>query len=459
MKIENLKKLELELAFSIVWHILKDCGGKANWSYIRLEYLKRSENLKRRYGIDVTTYFDKVLRNFPRDKHTGSILIPKGVIPRKPQEIVEELSKRIIEESKSSLPNELLEAAKRYNELRRRMEMPENYLLRFNSSYESTLNELTMSSNIDEFLRTYSSNAPAAFEFIIAKSFSLIFQVPLYIGEFPSSESSSEGIVWYGKLDDNNKAVAHAPGGKPDIIVYARGPYYVMIEATLRYTPKQWREEIEPIFRHTSSFIKQGPSEEDVYLVFIVAGELLEDTYKWLRARANEYNVLALRAGDIVKLVKVSSFILGLPHAEIRRLFSKLHEKMTACISKSIYMKHVKETIDEWCKEVLQPYLGTFLALKAYGIISKEGGFIQVRDVLSKLSNTSEVSEYLEMIGLVKSIEDVNTFLRQHKRNIIRTLSLFGLIRETNGVLRMLPKEEFEERLMKMYGAIEDLQT
>lgn len=447
------ESMEKQLAFSIIYYILKEKRGRSDWSSLRLESFRRAQELLTKYDIDITSYLDKVLEEFPRDKTSGEVLLPEVLSePDPPNKIAEDIVKKL--KPVKAPPLNMIQAAKTYYEMRDKMLDASEYLAKWNDDPQNVIKVLSLSVNEKKFIKKY-KNAPATFEFLVAKSLCTVFGMPLLVQYNAPIIPMKNCVVWRGRLKDYLPS-DHAPGGGSDVIVYARG-YYALVEATLRYTKRQWKEEVEPIFRHINRFIEEMKIDpKDVYLIFVTPKKVLEGTYDWIHSRAEEFNVLALDIENLVKLVKTSLFIDGLPHAETRRALENLHKRSAEDIVVDMYIEHVNEEVDEWCEEALRPYLDMFLATKAYGVVVGKKELCEVTNVMKELSKDNEVRDYIKL-GRIAKTAQVQRVLTDRRRNMLRYLSLFGLARELNGYLAALTSEEFDNRFLKMYRHIKKI--
>lgn len=445
---------EKELAFSLIWWIIKEKDGRADWSSVRLESFRRAEEILSEFDIDISGRLDDALGEFPRDKKTGEVFLLSSLAePKQPEKIAKEMVEGI--EVTKAPPSNMIRAARTYYDMREKMQDVNEYLAKWNDDPVGIMKALQLSLRIKKFIRKY-DNAPAAFEFLVAKSFCTLFEIPLLVEHKASMTPRRKNcVIWRGRLE-GYVPVDHAPGGGSDILVYARD-YYGLVEATLRYTKRQWKEEIEPIFRHVKEFIEElALDPDDVYLIFVTPKKVLEGTYDWVHSRAEEFNVVVLDVENLAKLLKISLFINGLPHAEIRRLLVNLHRRIVEDIVVNIYLEHANEEVNEWCEDVLRPYLDLFLATKAYEILVQHDGLCEVIKIINELSKDSEVKDYIELSRIAK-FDQVRTVLLDKRRNLVRYLSLFGLAREINGYLAPLSSEEFDNRFLKMYRHIKKL--
>ena len=68
--------------------------------------------------------------------------------------------------------------------------------------------------------------------------------------------------------------------------------------------------EIEPIFRHLELFMKlRNIGTDDTLLIFATVKETLPDSFRWVKARAEEFNVLIFDVTNIERMLKVSEFV------------------------------------------------------------------------------------------------------------------------------------------------------
>ena len=442
----SIKSKEEELAFAIIWKVLEEEGKKAEWSTVRLRSFSYAVDIFKKYGVDVSGLIPRVMEKFRRNKKTGEILLPKVISPPlSPDQIAREIGKGI--KRIKGPPEDVVAAAARYQDLQEKMRGVDDYLANWNSSPSQVIGELFHSTK-KIFFNKY-ENPAATFEFVVAKAFCTLFQIPLYIEYnapfFPREEKC---VIWRGGLE-NYKPKVHAPGGASDIVLFARGPYYLTIESTLRYSPRQWKEEIEPVFRHVKKFVEENDlGAEDVFLVFIVAQEIHKETYEWLHARSEEFKVVALNAENLSKIVKASLFTFSLTHAEIRRLLDSLYRRVTTDYSIALYIRDLKTIVDDWCRSLLEPNLSVFVAVKAYECLLKRRKLSGVMEISNELAKDEEVKDYMQMIG--KEPSDI----KRRTRDWIHQLSILGLAREINGYLKALPIEEFENKALKTYGHI-----
>jgi hypothetical protein len=303
------------------------------------------------------------------------------------------------------------------------------------------------------------------FEYYNALSFSGIFQVPLEVNYGGDPSVLREGVLWRGRAEfDSSKkqfvAKEWAPGAGSDLYVTARG-YYILGEATLRYSPRQWKEEIEPIFRHLEDFIDKNRLDSDsVFLAFLTPSEVLKQTFDWIHARAEDYKVVTLTVPIVAKLLQVSAFVAGLPHAAIRTFLSIISERLREAVTANDYIRHLEDDLSSWCNDVLDPYLDTYLSMKTYSILLSTKGPQKITTVTELLSRDPDVVSYLKLGGIVASDADAkqtSKVIRDKRKQLVRQLQLLGLGREINDHLEELPWEEFENRILKMYGEAESI--
>lgn len=447
------KSKEKDLAFSLIWWILKRKGGRSDWSSLRLESFRLAQEILTKHDVDVINLLDKILDDFPRDRDSGDVILGSTLEePELPDKIAKDIAKKV--KTATMPPSDMIEAAKKYYNIRDKMLNVDEYLAKWNNDHSSVLHELEFSGTKD-FVKRH-ENAPAAFEFIVAKAFCTLFEIPLFVEyNAPVKPRKQSCIIWRGTLE-NYSPKMHAPGGASDIIVYAR-EYYALIEATLRYTKRQWKEEIEPIFRHTEEFAEiLNLDRGQVYLIFVTPQEVLRGTYKWIHSRAEEFNVLSLSVENLTKLVRASLFINGLPHAEIRRTLQNLHTRSIEDIIAENYLQHINDEINDWCEDVLRPYLDLFLATKAYEIVIQNNRFCEVGKMIDYLSKDHEVRDYMSLGGIAKPAQ-ISKVLDDRRRSIVRYLSLFGLAKQIDGYLAALSPEEFETRFLKMFNYIRSI--
>ena len=437
----SIEPKERQLAHAIVSTVLKKLGKSAGWSAVKLQVFAYAQKIHDKYGVDVSTYIAEIIEEYPRNKK-GQIYLPDRLshFPS-PEKIASEISSGF--QKAVGPPEEVVEALSQYQSLTTKMLGAEEYLERWNSDPKEVIKNLSLMSRKRLVSRP---SIPADFEFTVAKSLCILFQVPLYV-EYSASlvPHAEECVVWRGKVK-NNIPTHHAPGGGADILLCARGPYYLTVEATLRFSPRQWKEEIEPIFRHTKEFIeKNSLNNEDVYLLFVVGRELLEETYEWLNARSEDFNIVALNAETLLKLAKASLLTFSLTHAEVRRLLITLSRRLTRDSEVKVYITDMKRTVDDWIRSLLEPNFEVFLAVSAYEYLTKKDGVSKIDSISKSIAEKEEVTDYLNLLGRKK--EDI----KRKTREWVHQLSILGLAREIDGYLKALPVEEFEAKMLKTY--------
>jgi len=436
-----MESKEKELAHAIVSTVLKKLGKSGSWSAVRLKAFAYAHDIYEKYGVDVSTYLPKVIEEYPRNKR-GLIHLPSRLSKfPSPDKIASEISQAF--KKAVGPPKEVVEALSHYQSLATKMLGVEDYLKRWDTNPRKVIKSLSLVTKKQFVSRP---NVPAEFEFITAQALSILFQVPLYDEPgAPLVPHAEECVVWRGKAEGTTPT-HHAPGEGADILVCARGPYYITVEATLRFSPRQWKEEIEPIFRHTQEFMeKNGLKSEDVYLLFVVGKELLQQTYEWLNARSEAFNIVALTSTTMLRLAKASLLTLGLTHAEVRRLVNSLSERLIQSSEVKVYMQDVEGVIDDWIRSLLEPNLEVFLAISSYDYLIKNRGISEIDTIMKTIANNEEVKDYLGLLGR-SSIE-----IRKKARQWVRQLSIWGLAREIDGYLKALPIEEFEAKMLKTY--------
>ncbi|MEM1995772.1 MAG: AlwI family type II restriction endonuclease, partial [Thermoplasmatales archaeon] len=423
-------------------------GGKASWTTIYAKWVAKTASYSDIYVGDL---LDEALSHFPANTNKGVYMLGDTLTKvKRTEEIVKEI-RALVEATRaksSTLDASLLPIAMFGRAIKEKMKLPIDYLADWKTSPQDVLTTLTqISRNLSTFLNKYKNKAAAEFEFLTAKSMCILFQLPLLVEQGPSGPKKESCVVWRGEVTDY-QASRYAPGGASDILVHARGPYYVLIEATLRYSQRQWKEEIEPITRHQREFItKYRLSKEDVYLAFVVT-EALSDTYDWLHPKADTYHIVILDVESLLKIVTASLHYWGMPHLQIRRLLDQLSRRMALDDEVDLYTSNLVRVVDQWCREILEPNMPTFLAIKAYRVLKSRGGIAKVMDVSNELAGEVEVRQYLSLLGR-------NTdYIEKKKQNWLHQLTLLGLAREIDNMLIALTLDEFESRLLKALGYV-----
>jgi len=447
----SLKSKRLELAIAIVWEILEEEGGKANWTTIYAKWIKKIAKYPQIYVGDL---LDQALSYFPVDTRRGLYELTSSIVkPKRPDEIAEEIV-REIEAVKAGTTRiqELISPISIFGRsIKEKMKLPKDYLRDWRTTPEKVIEELNyVSLNPSSFLRKYRKRAAAEFEFLVAKAMCILFQLPLVIEQ--SREPTKDlCVVWRGKAL-NYQALEFAPGGASDIIIRARGPYYVLVEATLRYSPKQWKEEIEPVTRHLKEFIINNKlNHEDVYLIFITPKEIHSNTYDWLHLKSADYRIVVLDVDSLVKITTASMYYWGLPHLQIQRLFEQLSRRMAQNYDVKQYYEDLMMIVDQWCKDILEHNMPTFIAIKAYEVLCSMNGLAKVRALIDKLKDNKSIERYLILIN--KDPEHVTKMAKYW----LRELTLLGLAREIDGTLIAMSLSEFENRILKTLGYVSSL--
>ncbi len=442
----------IELAISSVREIIKEYGGKASWTQINDRWIPAVSKYGDIYIVDL---LDRALESFPHDS-SGSYSIPKTLVPLKnPSEIASEIKTTIDSSKKSGATFQapMLPVIRFAQAMKDKMKLADEYLSPWRSSVKEVISDLsTIGADSNAFLSKRGNSAPAEFEFTVAKSFSVIFQSPLYV-EYGAVGRMRPGssVLWRGQIE-NYAPVNHAKGGGADILVYARGPYQLLAEVTLRYSSKQWKEEIEPIFRHAEDFINENRlSKEDVYMVFVVPKDVLSKTYEWLHLKAGGIQTAIFDVRSLAKLTVAVDYVWGLPHVEIRRLLETLSNRVAEDDEVSTYNKDLGRELDGWIRDALTPHLSTYIAVQAYAYLKKRNGYAKVNELAHDFENNTNIENYLSLTG--RSLD----YVRRNKQDWIHQLSLLGLARSVADTLLALPSEEFENKYLKTYGFVTKL--
>lgn len=437
---------------------MEDAGGKADFGTLRMRYMSEASRFLSQYNIDIMPYFDEARSRLLQQPKTGKFTVPKVRKPELPASLVQELTAALPKKAQA-VPEEVIRDASSYQEMRRRMTLPSAFLERWGDTPEELLSELA--TTLDPAFAK-KDKSPAKFEFSIAKAFSVIFQVPLEIQPGADMTSGVGKAVWRGNAEFDQahrryEAVAHAPGGGSDIFVGLRG-FDLLVEATLRYTERQWRDEIEPIFRHYEEFVKEHDLDPDgAYLAFVTPQHLLPDTFKWIHAMASRFNVVALDVRIIQFFVEVSNYLPGLPHATIGSLMAKLRENVRGDIDGATYMGHLESARSSWARDVLGTELLNFLAVRSYEFLLRSRSALKAGDLLGLLASDARVVRYLQLAGQVKEVKQVKEILQDKRFDLLRQIELLGLGRQIDGYVEHLEWTEFEERILKMYGYAEGI--
>lgn len=452
-----MSELEKRLAFSIIYHIIRQHGGKADYGTIKLEFFRFCERISQRYDINVIELFEETINQFPIHERTSEYCLPiKREEIKTPEEIAQEIQ-NLYRSKNIYITETILRDAEEYRKILQKMNTTTKYLSKWNYTPRKIIREL-YESKTSEFFSKY-NNPPAHFEFLCSLAFSSIFQIPLEsIGEYEDLISSEEEkVIWRGgaSLKENTYVgVNQAPGGGADIVIKARG-FFILAECTLRYSKRQWKEEIEPIFRHLTNF-KERYGITDVFLIFVTAYEILNDTYNWISSQSERHNVVIINVDDLIEIMKTSLFIPGLPHVTIRKILNMLYKFINAGADLETYNKNKLLALSSWRNEILLPYEDLFLTFKTYEIMRSR--MKSISQVIHELARNNEVKDYLNASRNFMDEAVIRTHIDNKKSTIIKFGELLGLFRELNGSLAPLEWGEFENTILKILGYLKQVQ-
>lgn len=285
--------------------------------------------------------------------------------------------------------------------------------------------------DLQRFLNRYQQNyQPAAFEYLVAATFSQIFYLP-----FQTKDNEDNTIryraVWYGSI--NRKSISKAPLG-PDSICFAYG-FNVLIEATLRSGTGQWRKEFIESLSHYDAFVKDNNVDKrEVYLVFVVP-KLHKDTYTGFKQKVKEgYNIIILESASLAKIGNISKMIFTVRHLDIRQLFNDLVKKFRESTAFDKFKDESNKAISEWEKDVLKKEKTVFFGLRSYEAMAKIGrNIVGTSDILLKLNKDSKFKYYTKILGE----GDLTSFVRE------------GLLLERLACLITTPDEDLFCRINK----------
>lgn len=336
-----------------------------------------------------------------------------------------------------------LREAKLGLELTEWMSGSDDYLKRRGETVESVLSDL------NKFRET--SYTPETFEYLMVKAFCVIFQLPIVVSYGAEFNVDAEPMVlWRGKISAGNVPETFAPGGASDAIVYLRGRTYLLAEATLRSTRTQWETEIEPIFTHAGNIEKKHKLGTDLFICLITP-ELLEQTYERLKTLTTLYNVFYLDVDDLYRMSLISSWIPGLPHHEITKLFKRLHSTLDSSVSFKMYTKSQKDQIRLWCGEITRDFARTFMSIKLYEKL-EDKQLMRTIEIADQLAKDTSVRNYLSMMGVPE--EEIGKAIINSLKDYIAHASLLGLVMEVNGHVKRLPIDDFVNSMYKLLGLI-----
>lgn len=445
-KLESLKKtLAMKIICDIVFsYYAKKADFKATRSTIRSDFLVKADEISKTHNINIESYFQEVINSIPVDRKKGVYLPCRKVPQMEIDEIIKEI-KALIGERAAKFDQILnkLKEAKLGLELTEWMSGADDYLKRRGETVESVLHDLY---NFRE-----ANYTPESFEYLIVKALCLIFQLPIFVSYGAEFNIDSEPMVlWRGKISPGNVPETYAPGGASDIIVYLRGRNYLLVEATLRSTRTQWETEIEPIFTHAQSIKKKYNLGSELFIC-LVTPKLLEQTYERLKTLSVLHNVFYLDVDDLYRISLVSSWIPGLPHHEISKLFKRLYLTLSSSVSFNMYTQSQKDQLKLWCSEITRDFARTFMSIKLYEKL-EDKRLMPINDVATHLTNDSMVRDYLRTMGVPE--REIAKAVASNLKDYIAHASLLGLLMEINGHIKRLPIDEFVNSIYKLLGLV-----
>jgi hypothetical protein len=446
-----LEGLKRELAATILAEIVQTLGEQATLGKVRSRYRISADEIQTKVNINILNYFEETIQEFSANTKKGIIRVPKKKF-RSKNSIIKEITK-VIEPSRAAKGviklDQFVQALPEFKaslEVREMMATPDEYLAKWNSSTDEVLQELQKFSP-----RKYD---PTTYEFLLATTFAIIFQLPLYSeygAEFDPEHQS--GIVWRGRF--GKSAEDFAPGGMSDVIAYTRSEHFVLGEATLRFTRTQWETEIEPIFTHVSEVCKEhNISKDRVYLVF-TAPELLDMTYERLKTVTRLYNVLYLDAKDFFMIASISNYIPGLSNHEVIKLFNTLNKTLNESRSFGSFKNNQKGEISRWRSNVAEAFLNTFMAVKIYEKLAKRSDLVGFGELTDWLVKDNDVVQYYGIMAVTS--EEIKSAVRDELGRFVGYGSILGLVKQVNQHAQALPINGYENTLYKMLGHLKKL--
>lgn len=245
--------------------------------------------------------------------------------------------------------------------------------------------------NIKSYLDSFhKSQRSTNFEELIAQTLSDIFHLPYYTCD--NDDASKEyRVTWLG----SKKGPTKAPPG-PDAVVRAYG-FYVLIEATLKDTSRQWEQEFGRALEHLENFVRQEEVSRTYVYSILIMPKLHNLTYRSMRGIGE--NLIPLETDILHRLLRTSNLAFSIKHLALRYLFNDLKE----CLSKSSFIENFRSNVDsqisEWQKKVLEEEKYTFLAVRSYQAMRKIRSVpIGTSQILRRLQKDPVVKEYTSII-------------------------------------------------------------
>ena len=253
--------------------------------------------------------------------------------------------------------------------------------------------------NLRQYLSRYPNCHPDAFEYLVARAFSQIFDLPFQSRD-NEDNTVSHRVIWHGSAaDEKNRIIVKSPSG-PDSICYAYG-FSILVEATLRKSSDQWRNEFVESLKHYDAFLKnESADKEDVFLTLIFP-KLHRDTHTGFQQKAKEgHNIVLLESPHLAKIWDTCKTVFTARHLDLHRLFDDLAEKLREATSFDKFRRDLNKSISEWQKKVSNREKTVFFGLKSYEAMKRVGEkIVGMSGILGHLQGDRKVERYMRMLG------------------------------------------------------------
>jgi len=267
--------------------------------------------------------------------------------------------------------------------------------------------------NLKQYLKRYSRNQPAAFEYLVASALSRILYLP-FQSKDNENNTVKHRVVWYGSVRNlNTQTKACSPSG-PDSICFAYG-FNALVESTLRKGANQWRKEFVESIKHYDKFVRpKNANRKDVYLILIVS-RLHKDTFTGFQQKAKEgYNIILLETAFLAKIGNIAQVVFTVRHSDLRQLFNTMVKALRESTSFSKFRGNLNQCILQCQKDVYNAGKITFIGVKSYEVIykavhqrSRANLSLSLGQIHKKLLKDQIVNDYFEIIKDKLSISDI----------------------------------------------------
>jgi len=302
--------------------------------------------------------------------------------------------------------------------------------------------------DLDGYLSQFNqSQWSALFEQLVAEALSHMLYLPFYTSDNDDSQIPHR-LVWLG----GTTPLCKAPPEGPDAIAHCCNFHFV-IEATMKTGSSQWSQEFASSIRHCEEFCSHnGIVPRDTYIL-LVCTQLHVDTYRSIKNHPRqEYRLIPLDIGDVVKILGTSILAFTLRHLEIRGLLHSICDCIVGSSSLADFRRSVNDAITQWQKDILRLEKDVFIGVKSYEVMRKIGRqHIGATEILDRLQKHPVVNQYFKLIGDKVGTDMIADALVSHSFAAKLTATY-----DDEQVFQPVPSVDFRQRSLRLIRAVEE---